>query len=152
MNDFSPFFKGRLIKDKDGSTIEHHVWFKTLLNPILRALGYVIVSVFDVNENLSGYDLSYYPLIKLPRLSREDKRRLYYQNYYRELESYKLDKRLGIKSKKPKKPKSTKDFDSATTSRGWDSPPMFAFSNTPLPSDGDGTPSDIKFDTPTLYL
>ena len=39
---------------------QHRVWFKIILNPILRKFGWSIVSVFD-NNKLRGYQLKKYP-------------------------------------------------------------------------------------------
>lgn len=38
----------------------HRVWFKNLLNPIFRKLGFSIVSIFD-GDKLLGYKLMRYP-------------------------------------------------------------------------------------------
>lgn len=39
---------------------QHRVWFKVILNPILRKFGWSIVSVFD-NDKLLGYKIRKYP-------------------------------------------------------------------------------------------
>jgi hypothetical protein len=41
----------------------HRAWFKVLFNPILRRIGFVIVSCFD-DSKLTGYQLRRYPSFK----------------------------------------------------------------------------------------
>lgn len=149
---YPPTFKGRLVKEKDGTTVCHRVWFKILLNPILRSLGYVIVSHLDAQETVIGYSLQKYPLL-LPNLPSKAELQTNHALYRHELLLYKFNKRIGIKTPKPKKKAFlTQIHDPATTDRGWDIPPMFPYSNTTLPTEGEGTPSAIQSATPTLFL
>ena len=39
----------------------HRTWFKLLLNPILARFGWIIVSVFDENDKILGYEIRHYP-------------------------------------------------------------------------------------------
>lgn len=149
---YPPTFKGRLVKEKDGTTICHRVWFKILLNPILRMLGYVIVSHLDAHETVIGYSLQKYPLL-LPTIPNKRDLKLIKIEYLHQLNLYKFNKRFGIKSPKPKKKQFIlQTHDPATADRGWDIPPMFPYSNTTPPTEGEGTPSAIQSATPTLFL
>lgn len=52
--------KGKLIFE-NGQPINHRIWFKVMLNPILRRFGCVIVSCLDDNNNVTGYQIRRYP-------------------------------------------------------------------------------------------
>lgn len=148
---FPPIWKGCLVKEQDGSVVCHRVWFKIILNPILRKLGYVIVTHLD-QEKVTGYSLQTYPLLPPPLPNADELKRIKEQHQH-EVTEYKFNKRLGIKSKKPKRPNFlAENSEPATADRGWDIPPMFTYSNAPTPSEGEGTPSAIQNATPTLFL
>ncbi len=40
---------------------KHRTWFKLLFNPILTKFGWIIVSVFNYNDDLLGYEFREYP-------------------------------------------------------------------------------------------
>lgn len=156
MNLTVPYFKGRLIRDKDGSPINHRIWFKVLLNPILRTFGYVIVTHLNEQEDVTGYSLKTYPLIKPVRLNKRELKRQREHidaEYNLALNEHEINLMCDIKSIKSKRKKlKAKKIDPATADRGWDIPPMFPHSNFPTPQDGEGTPSVIQNVTPTLFL
>ncbi len=52
---------GKLIYE-NGKPVRHRTWFKVLFNPVLRRMGFVIISVFDEPSNrVLGYRLRRYP-------------------------------------------------------------------------------------------
>lgn len=53
-------FAQRVIRDKEGNPINHRVWFKNIFNPILRKLGWVIVSNVQDDGTISGYSVRKY--------------------------------------------------------------------------------------------
>lgn len=55
--------QGKLIVDDNGVPLCHRTWFKIILNPFLRKMGYVIVSKLDASYNVTGYELVSYPFI-----------------------------------------------------------------------------------------
>src|SRR6266404_8635084 len=133
MKMYPPTFKGRLVKDKDGFTVCHRVWFKILLNPILRILGYVIVTHLNEQENVIGYSLQTYPLLLPPLPNKDELERIKFE-YESVLQVYKFNKRVGIKSPSQKrKAFLTEILDPATTDRGWDIPHIFPYSNVTPP-------------------
>lgn len=52
-------FAQRLVRDKNGQPINHRVWFKNIFNPVLRRLGWVIVSYVD-DGKVIGYSVRKY--------------------------------------------------------------------------------------------
>lgn len=46
----------QLEKDKGGNVIHHRIWFKNIFNPLLRKMGYVIVSKIE-NNKVIGYEI-----------------------------------------------------------------------------------------------
>lgn len=57
--------KGKVIFDDDGQVLCHRVWFKILLNPILRRFGHCIVTCLDKDNKVTGYQFRRYPLWSL---------------------------------------------------------------------------------------
>lgn len=53
-------FSQRLVRDKNGTPINHRVWFKNIFNPTLRRLGWVIVSYVDDTGKVVGYSVRKY--------------------------------------------------------------------------------------------
>jgi len=48
---------GKFVRDEKGSIINHRIWFKNIFNPILRKIGFVIVTELDSKENILGYEI-----------------------------------------------------------------------------------------------
>ena len=51
--------QNELIKDEDGNSINHRIWFKNIFNPLLRRLGWVIVTKVD-GDKILGYEIRKY--------------------------------------------------------------------------------------------
>lgn len=57
-----PIVKDTFIRDSKGEIINHRIWFKNAFNPILRKLGFVIVTTLDAEtEKIEGYRIRRYP-------------------------------------------------------------------------------------------
>lgn len=56
------YFKSEKIAiySEEQDSIEHKTWLKFLFNPVLRFLGWTIVSLFK-NQKFDGYELRRYP-------------------------------------------------------------------------------------------
>lgn len=53
---------GEFIRDEKGEIVSHRIWFKNIFNPILRKLGFVIVTKLETEtEKLIGYGIKRYP-------------------------------------------------------------------------------------------
>lgn len=51
---------GHLVKDVWGNSINHRIWFKNIFNPLLRAMGWLIVTRVDDMGNVDGYEVRKY--------------------------------------------------------------------------------------------
>lgn len=58
--------QGKLIYDADGKLISHRIWFKVILNPILRKLFHKhIVTHLNEDNIVVGYELKKYKKDKI---------------------------------------------------------------------------------------
>jgi lipopolysaccharide biosynthesis protein len=52
---------GSFIYNEKGEAIHHCIWFKKLLNPFLRRIGFVIVTNVSEGDEVLGYSIRKYP-------------------------------------------------------------------------------------------
>lgn len=54
------WLRGHVVRDAQGTPVNHRIWFKNIFNPFLRSMGWAIVTKVDDIGNVIGYQVKKY--------------------------------------------------------------------------------------------